>query len=188
MNLRIVKNRLDFSIRFLLTMCLLFTALGLKAQDKVVSGKIIEQSGLTLPGVSVQNKTTNKGAISDANGNYRIDAKVGDQLQFSYLGYETQMIKVGDANIINVTLQSDAKALNEVVVIGYGTQKKSNLSGAVSTFKADNLDERPVGRVDQAMVGQMAGVTVKQTTGLPGKGLSIQVRGTGSISAGSEPL
>lgn len=188
MNPKINFNYFGFSRRILLLFCFITMSSLVMAQDRTISGKIIEETGTPLPGVTIQNKTAKGGAISDVNGNYTIKAKQGDELLFTYLGYVSQTIKVGASNTINVTLVSDSKALSEVVVIGYGTQKKANVSGAVSTFKADNLDERPVGRVDQAMVGQMAGVRVQQTTGLPGKGLSIQIRGTGSISAGSEPL
>lgn len=188
MNPKMNYNYFGFSYRILLLFCFITMSTLVMAQDRTITGKIIEEAGTPLPGVTIQNKTAKGGAISDVNGNYTIKAKQGDELLFTYLGYVNQTIKVGASDTINVTLVSDSKALNEVVVIGYGTQKKANISGAVSTFKADNLDERPVGRVDQAMVGQMAGVRVQQTTGLPGKGLSIQVRGTGSISAGSEPL
>lgn len=190
MNPKIFKNPKGFSSVTLTFMCLIFllSTLLVNAQDKVVSGKIVDETGEVLPGVAVQNKTTKKGVVSDLNGKYSLSAKVGDELIFSFLGYTTKTIKVNSSVSLNVTLISDAKALGEVIVIGYGTQKRSNVSGAVTNFKADKLEERPVGRVDQAMVGQMAGVTVKQTTGLPGKGLSIQVRGTGSISAGNEPL
>ena len=190
MNPKIFKNPKGFFRRFLSLVCflLLVSALNVKAQDKTLSGKIIDETGGPIPGAVVQNKTTKKGTTSDINGRYSLTAKAGDEIMFSFLGYVNQTLKVGVSNTLDIALMSDTKSLSEVVVIGYGTQKKANVSGAVSNFKADNLEERPVGRVDQAMVGQMAGVTVKQTTGLPGKGLSIQVRGTGSISAGNEPL
>ena len=190
MNPKILKNPKGFSHRVLSLMCLLFmfSSLLVTAQDKTISGKIIDETGEPVPGVVVQNKVSKKGVVSDLSGRYSLPANVGEDLVFSFLGYITQTVKVGASSTINISLTSDTRALSEVVVIGYGTQKKANVSGAVSTFKADKLEERPVGRVDQAMVGQMAGVTVKQTTGLPGKGLSIQVRGTGSISAGNEPL
>lgn len=95
---------------------------------------------------------------------------------------------VSKAGLLNIKLAEADNKLDEVVVVGYGTQKKGNVTGAIATFKADKLEERPIVRVDQALVGQMAGVSVKQTNGTPGKAFSIQVRGTGSISAGNEPL
>src|SRR6185312_3130502 len=109
-------------------------------------------------------------------------------LVFSFVGYESQQVSIGNKAIIDVSMNISQKALEDVVVIGYGTQKKKDVTGAVSSFDAKKLDERPVQRIDQALVGQLAGVTVKQTTGIPGKAFSIQVRGSGSISGGNEPL
>src|SRR5699024_125164 len=110
-------------------------------------------------------------------------------LKFTYLGYSSKLVPVSRLNRLKeVFLVSDNKALDEVVVIGYGTEKKGNVLGAVASFDADNLNERPVGRIDQALVGEMPGVRVKQTSGIPGHGLSVQIRGSGSISAGNEPL
>lgn len=162
-----------------------------RAADVVVSGTVTSSEGESLPGVSVTIKGTNLGSATGVDGKYTLrvpTASEGGTLVFTYLGFITQEVPVNGRSVINVTLKEDVRALEEVVVIGYGTQKKGNITGPVATFNADNLDERPVARVDQAMVGQMAGVTVKQTTGTPGKGMSVQVRGTGSISAGNEPL
>lgn len=142
----------------------------------------------TLPGVSVTVRGTTTGTATDTEGKFTITASPGQVLVFRYIGYNDQQVTVGTNPVINVQMSSSTRSLEEVVVIGYGTQKKGSLTGAVATFNADNLEERPVQRVDQAMVGQMAGVNVKQTTGSPGKGMSVQVRGTGSISAGNEPL
>ena len=142
----------------------------------------------TLPGVSVTIKGASGGTATDTQGRFSITASPGQVLIFKYIGYNDQQVTVGNNPVINAQMTSSTKSLEEVVVIGYGTQKKGSLTGAVATFNADNLEERPVQRVDQAMVGQMAGVNVKQTTGSPGKGMSVQVRGTGSISAGNEPL
>ncbi|MBE7172752.1 MAG: TonB-dependent receptor [Williamsia sp.] len=154
-----------------------------------IKGKITGASGEVLAGVVVAVKGSSKSTVTDANGNFAITVDNGDQtLVVSHVGYTTQEIAVNNRQNISVSLQADTKTLTDVVVIGYGTQKKTNVTAAIATFKADNLDERPIVRVDQALVGQMAGVTVKQTTGTPGKAFSIQVRGTGSISAGNEPL
>jgi TonB-linked SusC/RagA family outer membrane protein len=184
-----LKILLKFSLLRIFAACLLIAPLLLNAQEKVIKGKVMEKTNESLPGVSVENETTKKITQTDVNGNFSLMGSPGDVLKVSYVGFVPQTIKIGTAtNNLTIILTADTKSLEEVVVIGYGTQKRTNVSGAVSSFKADNLEERPVGRVDQAMVGQMAGVTVKQTTGLPGKGLSIQVRGTGTVSAGSEPL
>lgn len=109
-------------------------------------------------------------------------------LVFSYVGYSEQQVPINGKPQLSVSLRPSNTSLENVVVIGYGTQKRKSVTGAVSSFNATNLDERPVQRVDQALVGQLAGVTVKQTTGIPGKAFSVQVRGSGSISGGNEPL
>jgi len=142
-----------------------------------------------LPGVNVLVKGTAVGTVTDMNGNFIIDVPSRDAtLIFTYIGYAPQELLVGDQTSISIELSPDVKSLSEVVVVGYGTQKKSDITGAVATFKTDQIEERPLARVDQALVGQMAGVRVQQTSGVPGRGFSIQVRGTGSISANTEPL
>jgi len=154
-----------------------------------VKGQVTDENG-GLPGVNVKLKGSQAtGTATDINGNYTLSIPDGTgTLVFSFVGYVTQEVAVGGRGIVNVSLVPNAKALNEVVVIGYGTQKRGNVTGALASMKNENLDERAITRVDQALVGQLAGVTVKQTTGLPGKPFSIQIRGTGSISAGNEPL
>lgn len=154
-----------------------------------IKGKVTDENGLTLPGVTVKLLGSKLVAATDANGNYTLNIPDGTgSLEFSFIGYITKVVPINGKNVLNVTLEESNKQLSEVVVIGYGTQKKGNVTGALSSMKNENLDERPITRVDQALVGQLAGVTVKQTTGLPGKAFSIQVRGSGSISAGNEPL
>ncbi|MBE9599094.1 TonB-dependent receptor [Pedobacter sp. MC2016-24] len=159
------------------------------AQESVnVTGKVTDEKGLPMPAVSVKVKGTTQAVATDGNGQYAIKTTVGATLVYQYLSYATQEIPVLKSGPINVKLAEENNKLDEVVVIGYGTQKKSNVTGAMATFKADQLEERPIVRVDQALVGQMAGVSVKQTNGTPGKGFTVQVRGTNSISAGAEPL
>ena len=156
---------------------------------KSVSGRVTDEKGMTLPSVSVVVKGTTIGMLTDPNGAYIISNVPGNAvLQFSFVGMKSQEVVVNGKTTVNVVLAEEAVGIDEVVVVGYGTQKKSNVTSSVSTMKNDNLDERPLTRVDQALVGQMAGINVKQTTGVPGKAFSIQVRGTGSISAGNEPL
>ncbi len=142
-----------------------------------------------IPGASVTIKGTTNGTVTNADGQYtlRFDGKSGT-LVVSSVGYLTKELPISGQTTINVTLEPDTKALNEVVVIGYGTARKTDITGAVTSLTAKNLDERPVLRVDQALVGQLAGVQVKQTSGALGKGMSVQVRGSGSITAGNEPL
>jgi TonB-linked SusC/RagA family outer membrane protein len=174
-----------------LLLLLFFTVMVLQsvmAQQLSISGTVSDAKGLSIPAASVQIKGTTTGTVADVNGKYTIKASSGQVLVFKSIGYETKEITVANSSVINVTLAETNSQLNEAVVIGYGTQKRSNVTGAVATLRNENLDERAITRVDQALVGQLAGVTVKQTSGTPGKPFSIQIRGTGSISAGNEPL
>lgn len=158
------------------------------AQEKLVKGKITDESGFPIPGASLLIKGTTKGSTTDMDGNYSISANANDVIVFSYLGYSSSEQKIGSSNSYNISLQPTNSELEEVVVIGYGTQKKKLATGSLSSIKTDNFAERPISRVDQGLVGQVAGVRVKQTSGLPGQAFSINIRGAGSITAGNEPL
>jgi len=158
------------------------------AQSLTITGIVTDETGETVPGTAVSIKNKTGGTSTDVNGKFTIKADKGDVLVFKSLGYSDQEVTVGDSPVINVKFAKSTQQLTDVVVIGYGTQKRSDVTSAVSTLKAGNIPERPITRVDQALVGQIAGVTVKQTTGVPGKAFSVQVRGGGSISAGNEPL
>ena len=154
-----------------------------------VTGRVTDNNGQPVEGVTVQESGTKNTAVTGKDGSFIINASSGNAaLQISSVGFDSQQVQVNNQSSLTVSLRAAAGTLEDVVVIGYGTQKKRNVTGAVSSFNARNLDERPVARVDQALVGQLAGVTVKQTTGIPGKAFSIQVRGSGSITGGNEPL
>jgi hypothetical protein len=147
------------------------------AQQKQIKGKVSDETGMGIPDASVSVKGSTIATITDAAGNFTISVpesikKV--ELRITHIGFPEQLVTVS-GNEVSITMQRTAKSLDEVIVVGYGTQKKRDITGAVATFNTENLDERPVPRVDQAMVGQMAGVRVKQTSGLPGRG----VLGTG---------
>ncbi|SFE06233.1 TonB-linked outer membrane protein, SusC/RagA family [Chitinophaga sp. CF118] len=175
---------------YLLMWLILFLSVASYAQDTPIKkGKVTDDKGQALPGVSVQIKGTSKGTSTAADGSFQI--AVPDKnavLIFSYVGYEKQELPAGNQESFQVKLGSSQSALNEVVVVGYGTQKKGDILGAVTTLDVTHLIERPLGRVEQALIGQMPGVQVRQQTGMPGQGLSILVRGSGSITAGTEPL
>ncbi len=154
-----------------------------------ITGKITDENGRAVPNVTIRVKGTSNQALSADDGTFRITGvKTSDVLVFSSVGYQEQEVPVKNQSVVNLKLDISQKTLDDVVVIGYGTQKKKGVTGAVSTFDARKVEERPVQRIDQALVGQLAGVTVKQTTGIPGKAFSVQVRGSGSISGGNEPL
>jgi TonB-linked SusC/RagA family outer membrane protein len=157
--------------------------------DWQLTGRITSANGEGLPGVTVVLKGTTRGTTSGPDGSFSLNApdKAGT-LIFSFVGYSTQEHNFTGPGAINVKLSEDSKSLDDVVVVGYGTQKRGDITGAIATFNAEKLEERPITRVDQALVGQLAGVQVQQTSGIPGRAFSVRVRGAGSITAGSEPL
>ncbi len=161
-------------------------------QEKVeitVNGTVLDQEGNPLLGVNILVKGTDIGTASDVDGTFELNNVPEDGiLVASYVGYTTQEFPIEGRSTITITMQSDSELLEEVVVVGYGTQKKGDITGSIATMSGEKLNERPINRVDQALVGQMSGVRVKQTSGIPGRGFSIQIRGTGSISANNEPL
>lgn len=185
-----MKNDLLSRQRGLLLSLLLFLSLFSFSQNRFpVTGRVTDNNGQPVEGATVQESGTKNTAVTKSDGTFTINTASGRAtLLLSSVGYENQQVAVNNQSQLAVSLRSSAAALEDVVVIGYGTQKKKDVTGAVSKFNARNLDERPLQRVDQALVGQLAGVTVKQNTGIPGKAFSVQVRGTGSISGGNEPL
>ncbi|WP_299118851.1 TonB-dependent receptor [uncultured Winogradskyella sp.] len=168
----------------------LLICFSLSAQEaKTIKGQVVSKAdGLPVPGVNILLVGTTTGTSTDFDGNYQIQAKQGDILQFSYLGFGTQVITVGDNTTINVTLVEDANALDEIVVVGYGTQKRKNLTGAISKVKNENLDKIAVARIDDALVGQISGVNIQATEGEAGSAPTIRIRGTGSITSEAGPL
>ena len=166
--------------------CLLLMSSAVMAQKTAVTGTVKDSSGETLPGVSIHIVGTTQGTGTGADGTYRID--VPDEksaLEFSYTGYVTQRITVGDRTVIDVILQEDTKTLDEVVVVGFGTQKKVNLTGAVGLASAKDLEARPVVSVTQSLQGLVPGLFITTNTGEMDKNMSINIRGTGTIGAGS---
>ncbi|WP_209406279.1 TonB-dependent receptor [Pseudozobellia sp. WGM2] len=158
------------------------------AQEISISGTLSDDQG-PLPGVNIVEKGTTNGVTTDFDGNYTISNVASDGiLVFSYVGYLTQELAVDGKETINVNLKADSQKLDEVVVVGYGTVRKSDLTGSVSSVDGEKLKEFPVTSIDQGIQGRAAGVQVSQTSAAPGGGLSIRVRGANSISSGSEPL
>jgi TonB-linked SusC/RagA family outer membrane protein len=154
-----------------------------------LTGKVTSPNGEGLPGVTVVVKGTTLGTTSNADGSFSLSVpdKSGT-LVFSFIGFQTQEQPFTGPGNFTIKLSDDTKSLDEVVVVGYGTQKRSDVTGAIATLDASKLEERPITRVDQALVGQLAGVQVQQNTGLPGRGFTVQVRGNSSITAGNQPL
>ncbi|MDR6561954.1 MULTISPECIES: TonB-dependent receptor [unclassified Arcicella] len=152
-----------------------------------VTGTVTNEIGQAMPGVNVFDKTAKKGTVTDANGKYSITANEGTTLVFSFVGYESKEILVGKSAVINVKLTENSQELQEVVAIGYSTVRKGDVTGAISSVKAKELNlSTPT--VGQALVGKVAGVQVSQVSGAPYVSTKIRVRGVGSINASSDPL
>lgn len=158
-------------------------------QQTSISGTVSDEDGEPLPGVTVVVKGTTSGTITNIDGNYTIANVPEDAtLQFSFVGMLTQEVVVGSQSTINVTMIPDAIGIEEVVAIGYGTVKKSDLTGTVSSVKSEDLLLSSVSSVDQAIQGRISGVQITQASSEPGGGVSIRIRGSSSVNAGNEPL
>lgn len=153
-----------------------------------VSGVITDEQGEPIIGATVAIKGTTKGTMTDADGRFFLDANTQSALSISYVGFLPQEIKVGNKSEFKITLKEDSKLLEEVVVVGYGIQKRRDVTTSISSIRAKDLEGQPVTSMAEAMVGKMPGVQVSQGTGAPGQGLQIKVRGTGTITAGTSPL
>ena len=160
------------------------------AVDKTITGTVTDgDTGDGLPGVNVLVKGSNTGTVTDVSGNYRLSVPDdATTLIFSSVGYSSQEIQINGRSVINVDMQPDVQALSEVVVVGYGTQQKSDLTGAVASVSGEDLENVPTARVDQILQGRAPGVQVTQVSGEPGAATSIRIRGGNSIQGNNEPL
>lgn len=163
-------------------------SLSLQAQDKQVTGKVSDAAGIGMPGVSIAIKGSTRGTNTDANGTYSIGTPDKAVLVFSFVGYTSREMVVGNQSIINITLAEDNKVLSEVVVVGYGVQQKRDITGSVSALKTSDFNPGVVPSADQLMQGRASGVQVTQNNGAPGAATSVRIRGGTSITAGNDPL
>jgi TonB-linked SusC/RagA family outer membrane protein len=162
---------------------------GNPAIQKAISGKVTDENGQPVAGANVTVKGTTVGAITDANGEYKLTLPENAKtLVLSFVGYLPQEITIGNQSVINVVLVSDIQALSEIVVVGYGTQRKSDLTGSISSVKSKDLVQLPVMRADQALQGRAAGVVVTNTDGAPGGNTTVRIRGSNSITGGNSAL
>jgi len=194
---RNVYLRWGFSLLVFLTTTLLVRANSSVAAEspvmeekmqQTIRGAVLDNKGNTVPGATVLEKGTTNGISTDIDGNYTIS--VSDQnsvLVFSFVGFETQEIIVGNQSIINVTLQEDEQTLDEFVVTGYGEVQRNRFVGATSVATAEELEQQPITTVEQGIRGRLAGVQVVQSSGAPGAGVSIRVRGLTSFAGGMNP-
>lgn len=172
-------------IGLLLVFCL-FTHLAL-AQSQV-EGTVREEGGQTIPGVTVREKGTTNGMITDADGKFKLTVQPNAVLVFSFVGYTTQEVLVGNQTQLNVVLKPATTELGEVVVIGYGTQVKESISGSVAQVDAQELKNIPQAGIEQLLQGRAAGVSITQNSGQPGSAVSVRIRGVNSLQGSSEPL
>ncbi len=156
------------------------------AQDRTISGTVSDETG-PLPGVTILKKGTTQGTETDFDGNYSINAKTGDVLVFSFVGMKTAERTVGSSNSISLVMEGD-NLLEEVVVVGYGTTTKQSFTGTAKVVKTEDIEAKSVSNVSQALAGEVAGVTVVNTSGQPGSVSTIRIRGIGSVNGNSAPL
>ena len=156
---------------------------------KVVTGTIVDPSGMPVIGANVMVKGTTNGTITDMDGKFSLEVEEGATLQISYIGYANQEIKVGNQKTLSIALKEDAEALDELVVVGYGTQSKYKVTGAIATVSKEDLSGRQVRSVEQMLQGKMPGVVIRSNSGKPGdEGLNILIRGKNSFGTDSSPL
>ncbi|MEC3966537.1 SusC/RagA family TonB-linked outer membrane protein [Flagellimonas halotolerans] len=179
-----MRAKLAWMLTPFLVLCMSFSF----GQEKTVSGNVTDQNSLPLPGVSIVVVGTSNGTQTDFDGNYTISASEGQVLRFSYIGQATVERTVGASSTINVQMEEDAQALEEVVVVGYGTTTKQAFAGTASVVEAEALEVKSFSNVSQALAGEVAGVSVINTSGQPGTTSTIRVRGYGSVNGNRDPL
>lgn len=158
-----------------------------QSADVTITGKVVGEDGIPLLGVSVVAQGTSIGAVTDFDGNYTLSVPEGSTLVFSFIGMQTKIVEIGSSTTIDIVLEENVSSLDEVVVIGYGTQKRSDITGAIGVVGSEEFEDEPVIQIGQALQGKVAGLQVSQNSGAPGSGLLIRVRGTGTVN-NAEPL
>ncbi len=174
-------------IKLLRCFVLLICFQGLMAQTKII-GRVTDKNGETIPGVGVLEKGTNNEVATDLEGSYAISVKEGAVLEFYMIGFETQDISTDEKKTINVVLQEYIETIEKVVVIGYGSQKKSDVTGSVASIDAEQIQQLPSISLEQAIAGKVAGVNVYTNSGRPGGNTNIRIRGNNSINSTNRPL
>lgn len=156
--------------------------------QSLIKGLVKDQTGEPIIGATVRVAGTNTGTVSDLDGNFSIEAAPNAKLQVSYVGYESQTVAIAGKRFVTIVLKDDSKTLNDVVVIGYGTMKKSDISGSVATVDKDAVMKRVPTNIGQALQGAAAGVLVSQQDGTPDGNSAIRIRGVGTINGVASPL
>ncbi len=186
------KNSISFKKRTIGLICFitLFTVQFVFAQTFKISGTVTDKGGIALPGVNIKLKSGyGNNTLTDVNGKYSLDAiNKNDVIVFTYVGFTPQEIKIEGRERINVTMLDEVRMLNDIVVVGYGNQKRSDITGSIASVKVKDLEGTPLRSIDQALQGRVAGVNFTQNSGMPGAGSSIRIRGGNSITGSNEPL
>ncbi|NLD23102.1 MAG: TonB-dependent receptor plug domain-containing protein, partial [Bacteroidales bacterium] len=183
-----MKRKHFLRMRSLLTLIMSVMAFGLYAQNITIKGTVTDDTGMTVIGATIiVESDASRGTVTDIDGNYELTNVASDaNLVFSYVGYKTQVISVNGRSTIYVVMSSDTELLDEVVIVGFGTQKKVNLTGSVATIDNKMLESRPITSVSAGLAGLLPGVSVRQSSGLPGgDGGTIRIRGTGTLNQAS---
>ena len=175
-----MKHRILFTALF-------FISLISYGQNLNISGTIVDEIGIPIPGVNILIVGQNTGATTDFDGNFNITIDQGNTLEFSYLGFRTQQKVIQNGNALRIVMQEDLQSLDEVVVVGYGTQKKKEITGAVSVISSATIEELKPTRIEQALQGQVAGVNITSQSGSPGSSSDIRIRGI-STNGDNRPL
>jgi len=184
----LTKKIIMLTLRLFIVLLMSAMPIIASAQENV-TGKVTDMQGEPIIGASVTIKgVTGGGAVTDLDGNYSIATKQGQTLRFTYLGMKEKLVKVEKSLILNVRMEEDAVLLNEVVAVGYGTMKRSDLTGSVSSINSKAIEQSGAMTIDQAIQGRLAGVQMTVNSGTPGGGSSIQIRGLGSINSTNEPV
>ncbi|WP_276496379.1 SusC/RagA family TonB-linked outer membrane protein [Pontibacter litorisediminis] len=157
-------------------------------QEQTIRGTVTDDGGTPLPGVTVVVKGTTRGTSTDASGNFTLSVPANATLVLSFIGFQTQEVAVGNQATFNIAMQTDTKALEEVVVVGYGTQRKQDVTGSVASLSPKEFNNGVVGTPDQLLAGKVPGLTVNRSSGDPTAGSTIQLRGPSSLTAGSSPF
>ncbi|MCE6989324.1 TonB-dependent receptor [Dyadobacter sp. CY323] len=160
----------------------------LLAQSGTVTGKVVDEKGEGIPGASVTVKGSQQGTLTTVEGTYSLESAGNATLVFSFVGYLREEIQVNNRSIVDITLRPDIKALEEVVVVGYGTQRRVETTGSIASVKAADLVQTPVANIAQGLQARVSGMQINQNSGAPGGNVSVRIRGTNSINGSSEPL
>jgi TonB-linked SusC/RagA family outer membrane protein len=182
-----MKNNPIYKMAIILLLCILQTAVN--GQGREVTGTVLDTEGNPMPGVSIMVKGSSQGAITGIDGNFALNVPNDSAvLVFNFIGYVSSELSVGGQSVIEIVLKEDVMQLDEIVVTGYGTSKKSDLTGSLTSLKEDDFNKGSVTTPEQMMQGRIAGVQITSNNGEPGSGSQIRVRGLSTFRSGSQPL